>query len=190
MNIPETPLKLTRRLYWTETDCTRWQQLALQASGPKATRLSTALEPPGTQKELAACVISNLGFSLVKPCCRSTFSKQLFHLLGSEQAHAGLQQMSMTGLHQDHVSFFDHSSHDTRCSGIMLRVLGLTAWRLGLGSGLGTRGVRLHDVNIGALIIRTRFWGPLYYNRHEEPPKELGNYSRPYSNVLGTCPIP
>ena len=135
LNIPETPLKLSRRLYWTETDCTRWQQLALQASGPKATRLSTALEPPGTQKELAACVISNLGFSLVKPCCRSTFSKQLFHLLGSEQAHAGLQQMSMTGLHQDHVSFFDHSSHDTRCSGIMLRVLGLTAWRLGLSSG-------------------------------------------------------
>ena len=25
--------------------------------------------------------------------------------------------------------------------------------------------------NIGALIIRIRFWGPLYYNFNQEPPK-------------------
>ena len=27
------------------------------------------------------------------------------------------------------------------------------------------------DTNIGASIIRTGFWGPLYYNHNKEPPK-------------------
>ena len=29
----------------------------------------------------------------------------------------------------------------------------------------------LHFANIGALIIRTGFWGALYYNCNKEPPK-------------------
>ena len=28
-----------------------------------------------------------------------------------------------------------------------------------------------HLRNVGALIIRIRFWGPLYYNHNKEPPK-------------------
>ena len=28
-----------------------------------------------------------------------------------------------------------------------------------------------HRGNIGALIIRIEFWGPLYYNYNKEPPK-------------------
>ena len=32
---------------------------------------------------------------------------------------------------------------------------------------------RLVDLsNIGALIIRLRCWGPLYYNHNKEPPKQ------------------
>ena len=36
-------------------------------------------------------------------------------------------------------------------------------------------------VDIGALIIRIGFWGPLYYNYSKEPPKHsIGNYLGPY----------
>ena len=34
--------------------------------------------------------------------------------------------------------------------------------------------------NIGALIIRIGFWGPLYFHHNKEPPKCIGNYLGPY----------
>ena len=34
-----------------------------------------------------------------------------------------------------------------------------------------------HSGNIGALIIRLGFWGPLYYNYNKEP----GNHKGPYA---------
>ena len=35
--------------------------------------------------------------------------------------------------------------------------------------------------NIGALVIRIGFWGPLYPNFNKEPPKNsIGNYGGPY----------
>ena len=39
---------------------------------------------------------------------------------------------------------------------------------------------------IGALIIRTRFWGPLYYNydTYGTPKNSIGNYLGPYSNCI------
>ena len=43
--------------------------------------------------------------------------------------------------------------------------------------------------NIGALIIRTGFWGPLYYNHNKEPQNSIGNYYGPYSSQLG-CGAP
>ena len=41
--------------------------------------------------------------------------------------------------------------------------------------------------NIGALIIRIGFWGPVYYNHNKEPHKStsIGNYLRPYSSLPG-----
>ena len=33
--------------------------------------------------------------------------------------------------------------------------------------------------NVGALIIRRGFWGPLYDNYNKEPPKPYSNYFRP-----------
>ena len=37
--------------------------------------------------------------------------------------------------------------------------------------------------NIGALIIRIGFWGPLYYIYNKEPPQNsIGNYLGPYSS--------
>ena len=41
--------------------------------------------------------------------------------------------------------------------------------------------------NIGALIIRIGFWGPLYYgdyNWNKEPPNGIGNYLGPYISVV------
>ena len=34
-------------------------------------------------------------------------------------------------------------------------------------------------VNIGALIIRTRFWGSLYYNYNKEFQNSIGSHSDP-----------
>ena len=34
--------------------------------------------------------------------------------------------------------------------------------------------------NLGALLFRIGFWGPLYYNHNKEPPKPYSNYSGPY----------
>ena len=35
--------------------------------------------------------------------------------------------------------------------------------------------------NVGALIIRKGFWGPLYYNYNKEPPQNsIGNYLGPH----------
>ena len=55
-------------------------------------------------------------------------------------------------------------------------------WNDSLGSRLGATGalirspqkgsiIGFYNVNIGALIIRIGFWGPLYYNCNKEPPK-------------------
>ena len=41
----------------------------------------------------------------------------------------------------------------------------LLGWRQGL-----------RVFTIGALIIRIRFWGPLYYTYNKEPQKSIGNY--------------
>ena len=43
--------------------------------------------------------------------------------------------------------------------------------------------------NIGALIIRMGFWGPLYYNYNREPPQNsVGNYLGPYiRGTIGVC---
>ena len=38
-------------------------------------------------------------------------------------------------------------------------------------------------LNIGALIIRIGFWGPLYYNHNKEHQNSIGNYSGPYIRV-------
>ena len=35
--------------------------------------------------------------------------------------------------------------------------------------------------NRGALIVRIRFRGPLYYNYNKEPQNSIGNYLGPYS---------
>ena len=47
--------------------------------------------------------------------------------------------------------------------------------------------------NIGALIIRIGFWGPLYYNHNMEPTKinSTGNYLGPYiiGFRLGSFPV-
>ena len=32
----------------------------------------------------------------------------------------------------------------------------------------------------GAVIIRTGFWGPAYYNYNKEPQNNIGNYYGPY----------
>ena len=37
--------------------------------------------------------------------------------------------------------------------------------------------------NIGALIIRIGFWGPLYYNYKKEPQTSIGNYVGPDGGV-------
>ena len=42
------------------------------------------------------------------------------------------------------------------------------------------------QTNKAALIIRIGFWGPLYYNYNEEPPKNsIGNHSGPILQGLG-----
>ena len=38
-------------------------------------------------------------------------------------------------------------------------------------SRFGASGLFLFVVNVGALIFRIGFWGPLYYNSNKEPPK-------------------
>ena len=50
---------------------------------------------------------------------------------------------------------------------------------MGLGDQVQGMGLKFR-VNIGALIIRTGFWGPLCYNYNKEPPKYLGNYFCPF----------
>ena len=46
----------------------------------------------------------------------------------------------------------------------------------------GGDGVGLRIRNIGALTIRTGFWGSLYYNYVKDPPpQKKGNYISPYS---------
>ena len=43
------------------------------------------------------------------------------------------------------------------------------------------------QLTIGALIIRTRFWGPLYYNYNKGPPKQYRQLLKPlyYGGAAG-----
>ena len=65
----------------------------------------------------------------------------------------------------------------------------------GLGLGVGSKAFGLRswglvlwgfrdwvDGNIGALIVRIRFCGPLHYNYNEEPLKLMSAFRRPPSN--------
>ena len=40
--------------------------------------------------------------------------------------------------------------------------------------------------HVGALIIRIRFWGPLYYNYNKEPPKQYRQLLRPLEQSTGS----
>ena len=55
-----------------------------------------------------------------------------------------------------------HSKVPSKCSN--RRRHGITLWLMF---------TQLDLANIGAFIIRIGFWGPLYYNSNEEPPKTL-----------------
>ena len=44
--------------------------------------------------------------------------------------------------------------------------------------------------NIGALIIRIGFWGPVYYSYNKEPPGPYSNYCGPYIMWGGRCSSP
>ena len=62
-----------------------------------------------------------------------------------------------------------------KCCSVGARII-----RIGFPLKGSLKGLIVEYYNVGALIIRIGFWGPLYYNYDKEPQNSIGNYLGPY----------